>query len=132
MVRRAFVLGGVLVTVAACAAGAQEAPARAEAVQALRKAAEFYRTKVARHGGYVYYTSEDLQQRWGEGVASPDQIFVQPPGTPTVGMAYLQAFKATGDRFYLDAAVETGKALIHGQLTSGGWTQTVDFNPKGS
>ena len=111
---------------------AADDPLAGEAQAAMRKAAAYYREQVAAHGGYVYYTSADLKQRWGEGVASPDQIFVQPPGTPTVGMAYLAAYKATGDKFYLDAAREAGAALIHGQLDSGGWTQVVDFDPKGS
>ena len=51
--------------------------------------------------------------------------------TPTVGMAYLRAYGATGDRFYLDAARETAEALAYGQLRSGGWTNKIDFNPRG-
>ena len=105
-------------------------PAAPEVTTAMKKAAEFYHDKVARHGGYVYYTSWDLSKRLGEGVATEDQIWVQPPGTPTVGMAYLKAFQATEDRFYLDAAVETAEALIYGQLKSGAWTNLVDFNPR--
>jgi PelA/Pel-15E family pectate lyase len=102
---------------------------RDEALRALKKAASFYRSKVASHGGYVYYYSLDLKERWGEGKASPDTIFVQPPGTPTVGMAYLKAHAATGDRFYLDAAREAAEALVQGQLESGGWTQVIHFAP---
>jgi hypothetical protein len=102
---------------------------REAAVQSLKKAASFYRGKVASHGGYVYYYSTDLEERWGEGKASPDTIFVQPPGTPTVGMAYLRAYAATGDRFYLDAAREAAEALVYGQLESGGWTQVIHFGP---
>ena len=68
-----------------------DAGSRDESLKALKKAAAFYRDKVASHGGYVYYYSTDLAQRWGEGKASADTIFVQPPGTPTVGMAYLKA-----------------------------------------
>lgn len=100
-----------------------------EAAAALKKAATFYHDRVASHGGYVYYYSTDLQQRWGEGRATPDTIFVQPPGTPTVGMAFLRAYQATGDRAYLDAAREAGEALVYGQLQSGGWTQVVHFGP---
>lgn len=108
---------------------AQEADLRQDATQTLKKAITYYRTKIASHGGYVYYTSPNLEQRWGEGKAGPDTIFVQPPGTPTVGMAYLKAHVATGDPTYLDAARETAEALVYGQLQSGGWTQVIHFGP---
>jgi PelA/Pel-15E family pectate lyase len=104
-----------------------DSPLRDAALTALKKAASFYRHKVASHGGYVYYYSVDLKERWGEGKASPDTIFVEPPGTPAVGMAYLHAYSATGDEFYLDAARETAEALVHGQLESGGWAQAIHF-----
>jgi PelA/Pel-15E family pectate lyase len=100
---------------------------REDAKKAMKAAATYYRTKVASHGGYVYYYSLDLKESWGEGKASPDILFVQPPGTPTVGIAYLKAYEATGDKFYLDAAREVGGALVYGQLESGGWTQTIHF-----
>lgn len=106
-----------------------DAGLRDEALRTLKKAAADYRENVASHGGYVYYYSTDLQQRWGEGKASPHTIFVQPPGTPTVGMAYLTAYAATKDRFYLEAAREAAEALVYGQLESGGWTQVVHFAP---
>jgi len=102
---------------------------RDDAAQALKKASTFYRTKVASHGGYLYYYSPDLKDRWGEGKFSADTVFVQPPGTPTVGMAYLKAFAATNDASYLDAAREAAEALVYGQLESGGWTQAIHFSP---
>lgn len=105
------------------------AQTKADAVQAIKQAATFYHDKVASHGGYVYYYSVDLKERWGEGKASVDTLFVQPPGTPTVGMAYLSAYEATGDKFYLDAATATAESLVYGQLQSGGWTQTIHFGP---
>lgn len=108
-----------------------DAKLRGEALAALRKAVGYYRSQVASHGGYVYHYSLDLQKRWGEGVATKDQIWVQPPGTPTVGLAYVSAYQATGDAFYLDAATETATALIYGQLKSGGWTNSVDFSAEG-
>ncbi|HVK08120.1 MAG TPA: pectate lyase [Gemmataceae bacterium] len=115
---------------AACLVGlTSDLPAQEDAAKALKTAATYYRDKVARHGGYVYFTSADLKERWGEGKAGPDTIFVQPPGTPTVGMAYLRAYEATGDTFYLDAARETAEALVAGQLQSGGWTQVIHFGP---
>lgn len=126
---------GVLGLVAAMAPVRQGAAAdpdlRAQALETLRKAATYYRSKVATHGGYVYHYTPDLQTRWGEGLASPDQIWVQPPGTPTVGLAFLRAYEATGDRYYLDGGREAAEALTYGQLASGGWTNSVDFNPAG-
>ena len=101
---------------------------RDAAVLAMRKAASFYRSQAV-HGGYVYYSSLDLKNRWGEGTVSADTILVQPPGTPTVGRAYLAAYAATGDRFYLDAARDAAAALVRGQLQSGGWTQVIHFGP---
>src|SRR4051812_6036120 len=109
-----------------------ESALRDDAVASLKKAATYFRTHAAAHGGYVYYVADDLKRRWGEGEATADQIFTEPPGTPTVGMAYLNAYAATGDRYYLDAAKETAYALIHGQLESGGWSQRIDFNPQGT
>lgn len=110
---------------------AAEKVSRYEVKSAMRKAAEYYRNKVASHGGYVYFYTLDLKQRWGEGEATKDQIWVEPPGTPTVGMAYLKAYEATKDKFYLDSAQETGLALLYGQLKSGGWTNCIDFDPQG-
>ena len=100
-----------------------------EAADAMRKAAGYYYDNVARHGGYVYFYSLDLSVRWGEGLAGDDQIWVQPPATPTVGLAFLEAWRATGEEFYLQAATDAAEALAYGQLQSGGWTNSVDFDP---
>jgi PelA/Pel-15E family pectate lyase len=108
-----------------------DAKLQEEARAAMRTAAEYYRGKVAYRGGYVYYYSPDLKLQYGEGPATTTQIWVQPPGTPTVGLAYLAAYRASGDRFYLDAAREAGEALIYGQLKSGGWQNCIDFDPAG-
>ncbi len=98
----------------------------------MKRAAEFFRAKAASHGGYVYYHSLDLTQRWGEGKATADQIFIQPSGTPAVGLAFLKAHAATGDKFYLDAAQAAAEALVCGQLQPGGWAQVIDFDPHGA
>jgi hypothetical protein len=70
---------------------------REQAREAMQRAAVYYHSQVATHGGYVYFYSLDLQTRWGEGQATPTQIWVQLPGTPTVGMSYVDAFEATGE-----------------------------------
>ncbi len=120
------------ILLAAASPGRSADPALAEQTRAaMRKAATFFRTKAATHGGYVYYYSPDFSQRWGEGKATAQQIWVQSPGTPAVGLAYLRAFAATGDAFYLEAAREAAEALVYGQLASGGWTNAIDFDPAG-
>lgn len=108
-----------------------EGDLRQQVFAAMRTAAEFFKDELAVHGGYVYYYRVEAEERWGEGRATDSQIWVQPPGTPTVGMAFLAAYEATGDRFYLQAGREAAEALIYGQLKSGGWTNCVDFDPKG-
>lgn len=101
-------------------------------LQAMKQATEFYHQKVAVHGGYVYEYSLDLKQRQGEGKAAATEIWVQPPGTPTVGMAYVNAFEATGDQQFLNAAVDAAQALVYGQLESGAWTASIDFDSTGA
>lgn len=104
-------------------AAAEELPAQAKA--ALQKAVQFYSQQVADHGGYVYQYSADLKKREGEGVAPPGVNWIQPPGTPTVGLAYVEAWLRTGDESCLQAAKETAHALVHGQLKSGGWDSSM-------
>src|SRR5687767_9032113 len=101
-----------------------------EARTALRKAVGFFRTNVAVNGTYVWQYSPDLAMREGEGKTTPTQGWVQPPGTPAVGLALLKAFEATKDSYYLDAARETAHGLIQGQLKSGGWSYPIEFDPK--
>lgn len=105
-------------------------PTRAEALAAMKKATTFMAGTVAHRGGYVWAVSEDLSTRWGEVPARPSQIWVQ-GGTPLVGDALLDAWEATGDADYLDAARRAVDALVFGQTPEGGWHYFVDFDPKG-
>lgn len=89
---------------------------------ALSRAVTFYRTQsLPLQGGYVWWYSLDGTQRAGENYGGPLEIWIQPPGTPTVGLAYTEAYEATRDPQYLDAAQETADALVTTQLASGGW-----------
>jgi hypothetical protein len=101
---------------------------RAPARTALRKAVEFYRTQVATHGGYHFAYTEDLSYGRSEMSEGPSRVEVQRDGTPLVGMAYLEAFHATGDRYYLDAARDVAHALVRGQYCSGGWDYYIEFD----
>ena len=90
------------------------------AIDAMVVATRYFRTDVAAQGGYLWRYKTDFSMREGEGTASPSTIWVQPPGTPAVGMAFLEAYKATGDTLFLNGAVEAARALVWGQLASGG------------
>ena len=104
----------------------------AAARAAMEKAARYFTGEVATRGGYLWFYSQDLKQREGEGAATATQIWVQPPGTPAVGFAYLRAYEVTRDRLYLDAARGAAEALVWGQLACGGWDYLIDFDAAAS
>src|SRR6185503_9419407 len=108
--------------------GAQ-APTKDAALRAMRKAAEFYRNKVSTEGGYHYYYTADLSYGRSESAEGPTQVEVQREATPIVALAYLDAHEATGDRIYLDHARDAARALLKGQLCSGGWDYLIEFDP---
>lgn len=111
-------------------AAADDGLTRDQAVDALHRAVEFFREHASAGGGYVYALSADLSKREGEGVVGPTTAWIEPPGTPAVGMAYLQAYQLTGDAELLEAALETAMALVNGQLESGGWDNLIEFAPE--
>ncbi len=117
----------VVAFAAAAVTRAEDAPLRKEAAAGLKKACQFFSTEVATEGGYLWRYSEDLKTREGEGKADDQTVWVQPPGTPTVGLAFLDAYKATGDKFYLELARKAGHCLVRGQLRSGGWDYRIVF-----
>jgi PelA/Pel-15E family pectate lyase len=126
-----FWVGIVLVVVAIPGRADDASVSSADVRAAMHRATEFMTSKVAVNGGYVYQVSANLKQREGEGKATPTEVWVQPPGTPTVGLAFLRAWQATQDGIYLKAARDCAAALMHGQLKSGGWTDRVDFDADG-
>jgi hypothetical protein len=88
------------------------------AANALSRAVAYFRDQVAVQGSYGWRYSADLTYRRGEGLMTPSQGWVQPPGTPAVGLALMQAYQATGARAFLDAAAEAARALAMTQLES--------------
>ena len=110
-------------------AGASEDPSRSEVLAAMRRATEFFRSEVADQGAYVWRCSADLIKREGEGQAKSTTAWVQPPGLPSVGQAFLNAYQSTHDSFYLESSREAANALVRGQLRSGGWDYRIEYNP---
>lgn len=108
-------------------AGAEDLPQ--EAAGALRRAVTFFRTRVSAEGGYLWRYSDDLDLREGEVKAGERTVWVQPPGTPAVGLAVLEAHAATGEKLYLDVARDAARVLLRGQLRSGGWTYRIELDP---
>lgn len=100
------------------------------AIEAMVKATRYFRTHIATNGGYLWTYKTDFTMRQGERSASPTTIWVQPPGTPAVGMTYLEAYEATGDTLFLNGAINAARALVWGQLASGGWDYSIDFAPE--
>jgi hypothetical protein len=101
---------------------------RDEVHAALRKAVAFYREQVSVEGGYLWRYSEDLALREGENAATATMAWVQPPGTPSVGEAYLSAYERSQEKYLLDAAVHTARGLVKGQLHSGGWDYRIEYD----
>jgi hypothetical protein len=130
MPRLLFPILLVLVSPLSVCAADKPGPLREQALQALQRATQFFHNEVAVSGGYVWRYSDDLSRREGEGKVGPTTAWVQPPGTPSIGEAYLAAWRATGDRQYLEAARQTAQALVQGQLESGGWDYRIEFDPQ--
>ena len=103
---------------------------RERARAALRKAVEFYRTKVSTQGGYHFQYAEDLSYGRSEMSEGPTRVEVQRDGTPLVGMTYLDAYDATRDSYYLDAARDVARALVRGQYCTGGWDYYIELDPQ--
>ena len=99
-----------------------------KAEETLRGAARFFRERVAIEGSYVWRVSADMTFRQGKAKTTATQGWAQPPGTPAVGLAYVDAYQATGERYYLEAAREAALALVKTQLISGGWNEVMEFD----
>lgn len=98
--------------------------------QALEKAVGFFRSHAGFRGAYVYRCSSDFSCREGENEALAATGWVEPPGTPAVGRAYLEGWRLTGSQVCLEAAREAAHALVAGQLKSGGWDARFELDPE--
>ena len=102
-------------------------PKGAAALAAMKRATTFMTDTVAYQGGYVWAYLPDFSRTWGEMEAKRTMLWVQPPGTATMGHAFLDAYHATGDEQFWRAAVSATRALVKAQHPSGGWNYIHDF-----
>ncbi|MEZ0471696.1 pectate lyase [Luteimonas salinilitoris] len=107
-------------------AAAADVPTREATLATMKRATRFMVEEVATEGGYVWSYLPDRSRQWGELEAYPSMIWVQPPGTATMGHLFLDAYHATGDAYYYDAARQAADALVAGQHDSGGWNYLID------
>jgi PelA/Pel-15E family pectate lyase len=106
---------------------AHDLPDPAVVSAAMRKANDYYVSRLASHGGYASSWKTDLSLAFAEGKESKTILSIQPPGTTTVGMAMLKSWQATGDEAFLEGAKGAARALLDCQLESGGWPADFDF-----
>lgn len=105
-------------------------PALADRARAaLTQAAGVFANELSLNGAYVWEYQADLGVRRGEGRVGPTIGWVQPPGTPAIGAAFLRVYEVTGDAVWLKAARQAAEALIQTQLLSGGWYNAIEMDP---
>jgi len=102
-------------------------PDPAAVTAAMKKAVAAYQEKLSVHGGYASGWKADLSAGITEHKESPTVISIQPPGTTTMGLALVRAWRATGEAVFLKAARAAAGALMECQLSSGGWDSDFDF-----
>jgi PelA/Pel-15E family pectate lyase len=78
-------------------------------------------------GGFVWFYLPDLSRQWGELEAKRTMVWLQPPGTATVGHVLLDAYHATGDEYYYRSAQQVVQTIIQVQHPSGGWNYVADL-----
>ncbi|MBL4826199.1 MAG: pectate lyase [Spongiibacteraceae bacterium] len=103
------------------------APTEKNVRDTMKRATVFMTHTVSYDGGYVWSYLPDFSRRWGEMEAKPTMVWVQPPGTATMGHLYLDTYHASQDDFYYQAAQQVGDVLIRGQHASGGWNYMFDL-----
>lgn len=129
--RQTSLIFALTLTVGVHCAKALDGTLQQQANAALRRCTAYLTQKVAYHGGFAGSYLADLSDQWGETHCLRCQNWIQPPGSPSTGQAFLSAWKATGDPLYLEAARKCAEALAWGQLECGGWDYIVDFSKRG-
>ncbi|WP_370476390.1 pectate lyase [Tamlana flava] len=91
------------------------------------KATKFMVEEVSTNGGYLWFYMPDFSRQWGEMEAYKTMIWLQNPGTISMGHVFLDAYRSTQDEYYYKAAEKAARAIIWGQSEEGGWNYMIDF-----
>ena len=101
-----------------------------DVLAAMRKSSDYLANKVALNGGYLWMYAEDFSEQFGEVPARKSQVWIQGT-TPRMGDLFLEMYRITGDKAYLEYAEKVAETLIYGQHTLGGWHYFIDFEKQG-
>lgn len=107
--------------------GFANSPAREQVLHTMKTASQFMLEKASYRGGFVWSYLPDFSRQWGELEANRTMIWMQPPGTASVGHLMLDAYHATADEFYYQSAQKIAAAIIYAQHSSGGWNYVADY-----
>jgi PelA/Pel-15E family pectate lyase len=125
--RSLLLIAGLVAQATAMSAQPASRAETTKILETMKRATTFMVDTVSTNGGYVWTYLPDLSRRWGEMEARPSMIWIQPPGTASMGHLFLDAYHATKDEYYYAAAETVAGALIWAQHRSGGWNYMADF-----
>lgn len=106
---------------------AQTKISKNQVLETMFKATKFMVEDVSTNGGYLWYYMPDFSRQWGEMEAYRTMIWLQHPGTISMGHVFLDAYRATQNDYYYKAAEKAARAIIWGQSNEGGWNYMIDF-----
>ncbi|MBE6332805.1 MAG: pectate lyase [Bacteroidales bacterium] len=111
------------------AAQPEPSPTSGEEVKAcMLRATRFMMDSISYQGAFVWSYLPDLSRFWGEIEAlHRTTVWIQPPGTPSMGQILLDAYHATGDEYYYEQARRVADVLIRVQHPEGGWNYVEDL-----
>ncbi len=107
--------------------GLADSSVREQALRTMKSASQFMLEKASYRGGFVWSYLPDFSRQWGELEARRTMVWMQPPGTSSVGHLMLDAYHSTGDEFYYQGAQKVAAAIIFAQHASGGWNYVADY-----
>ncbi len=130
--KRNFLISIALLGIFTSAAAAGKPSDRDRVLEAMKRATHFMMDSVGYQGAFLWEYSFENKLYWGEVQARRTMGWAQGEGSPAVGDVLLDAYHATGDQYYYDAACVVANALVRVQLPCGGWNYCFDMAGEGA